>query len=66
MTSINGGKWPNPKIIYCISNKFTLKFYRTNIFDGSTLMFVEEIIDGRLLRYQNLTKLLEYTNTVFP
>ena len=67
MTSINWGEWPNPNIIliklYCISNKSTLKFYRTNNFDGSTLMFVEEIVDGRLLTYQHLTNLSEYTNT---
>ena len=47
MTFINGGQWPNPKKIliklYCIFNKSTLEFYRTNIFDGSTLMFVEKI-----------------------
>ena len=63
MTSINGGQWPNPNIINCISNKSTLKFSRTNIFDHSTQVFVKEIIDGRLLTYHHLTELLEYTNT---
>ena len=63
MTTINGGQWPNPNIINCISNKSTLKFCRTNIFDGSSQVVVKEIIDGRLLTYQHLTKLLQYTNT---
>ena len=30
-----------------VSNKSTLKFYWINIVDGCTLMFMEEIIDGR-------------------
>ena len=63
ITFRNGGQWPNPNIINCISNESTRKFYRTNIFDRSTLVFVKEIIEGRLLTYQHLTKLLEYTNT---
>ena len=49
------GEWTNPNIIltklYCISNKSTKKFYRTNILDSSSLMFVEEIIDSKLLTY---------------
>ena len=34
------GEWTNPDIIR-MSNKFTLKSYRTNILDGSTPMFIE-------------------------